>query len=894
MKKIFKGLLCAGLCGVLALGAAGCTKKTGPSEHRNTETDALRLAIGACDEKFNPLFYTSQNDGEIANMTQASLITADKNGDLAVGDNYPVATLDYKETYYSASGAVLGTGDGKTVSGTSDKNGSTTYEFLIKNGMKFSDGKPLTVMDVLFNLYVYLDPMYSGSSTIYSTKIKGLQAYRRQDITAGDNSTSSTTKYYAKAMERVNALIYWSEHTAGNTLTDSQKADLEKVKELYREELNSDWASIETGWKESYKKYKFTEAWQVFYYIEGLVKNQTVQNEYGSWENVMEGEGEDAKYLTTLDPNHITGEIEDQDLINDMATATTEDKVNAYMSENEGVSRENAVLALQKAHAIEHMYNSNTADTRISFVLNYCNTASTALEYFMRDEQGKEFEGQDMKVPTVSGITVSRTSDEAYGGKFNGKTYADDHDVLRIEINGIDPKAKWNFGFTVAPMHYYSSKELSDKAMKAYNDGTVYTTTENGVVKEATCTDFGVKFNNIDFFDKELASSAKNGLPVGAGAYKCCTYKYNSTNLSAKTFFYNYMAFFERNEYFETMGEGIENAKIKYVTYKVTQDDKIVEALKTNEIDYGEPTATSDNERELNTGNLKQVRYLAGGYGYVGINPKYVPDMEVRRAIMKAFDTSSIIEYYGESLVNMINRPMSTTSWASPDKLGTATSRYYAPETDVKKLREEIEKEGNWTYSESDRKLHNINGDKLSLTFTIAGETIDHPSYNMFVDAQRFLNEVGFDITVQTDLKALQKLATGNLAVWAAAWSSSIDPDPYQIYSLESNASSTKNWNKDGIIRESTGRFKKEYEIALKINEYITQGRQTLNQADRIEIYGKCLDEIMELAVEFPTYQHYNLCVYNSAALEASSMHISDASYNMGPLGELWKVTYKD
>lgn len=369
MKKIFKGLLCAGLCGVLALGAAGCTKKTGPSEHRNTETDALRLAIGACDEKFNPLFYTSQNDGEIANMTQASLITADKNGDLAVGDNYPVATLDYKETYYSASGAVLGTGDGKTVSGTSDKNGSTTYEFLIKNGMKFSDGKPLTVMDVLFNLYVYLDPMYSGSSTIYSTKIKGLQAYRRQDITAGDNSTSSTTKYYAKAMERVNALIYWSEHTAGNTLTDSQKADLEKVKELYREELNSDWASIETGWKESYKKYKFTEAWQVFYYIEGLVKNQTVQNEYGSWENVMEGEGEDAKYLTTLDPNHITGEIEDQDLINDMATATTEDKVNAYMSENEGVSRENAVLALQKAHAIEHMYNSNTADTKFRLCL---------------------------------------------------------------------------------------------------------------------------------------------------------------------------------------------------------------------------------------------------------------------------------------------------------------------------------------------------------------------------------------------------------------------------------------------------------------------------------------------------------------------------------------------
>ncbi len=34
--------------------------------------------------------------------------------------------------------------------------------------------------DVLFNIYVYLDPVYTGSSTMYSTEIVGLAEYRTQ------------------------------------------------------------------------------------------------------------------------------------------------------------------------------------------------------------------------------------------------------------------------------------------------------------------------------------------------------------------------------------------------------------------------------------------------------------------------------------------------------------------------------------------------------------------------------------------------------------------------------------------------------------------------------------------------------------------------------------------
>lgn len=868
MKKLFKGLICAGLCGVLAVGASGCSK----SEHRDPETAPLKLAIGAVDQKFNPLFYTSQNDGVIAGLTQASMLTADTKGVLAYGEDYPTVTLDYKETYYDGS-TELGTSDGKgEVKGVGSNATHTTYEFLIKNGVKFSDGVDLTVMDVLFNLYVYLDPVYSGSSTIYSTKIQGMQAYRTQDPYADENSSVSMLEYYPDALQRVNDLKDWADK--GYTLTEQGEKDLEKVKELYKEELTTDWNSIETGWVESYKEYRFTEAWQVFYYIEGVVKNQTEFNDSGVEVNSKDSDG---KYLTTLDPDKgVTGAaIEHQGLIDEMAEATSADKIAAYIASHEGVSEDNARLALQKEKVIEYVYEANTAKNRIPYVLTYCATASTAMDYFMMDSMSKKLSG-DLTVSTISGITVSKSK------QFNGKTYDEDHDILKITVTGIDPKAKWNFGFAVAPMHYYSEKSYADAAMKDYEDGKVY---------DGTATHFGVKYGDINWFDEHLAAPAKTELPMGAGPYKCCSNKFSSENVTGTNFFYNYQAFFERNEQFTTFGKGIDNAKIKYVTYRVTRDDKIVEALKTNEIDYGEPTSTSDNQRELNTGSLKQISYLAGGYGYVGINPKYVPDIEVRRAIMHAFDTSSITEYYGESLVNLINRPMSTTSWAYPEN----STRYYARKTNEEEIKQLVASSGNWTFNEHDKKFHN-NADNsvLKLTFTIAGESVDHPSYQMFVEAETFLEKCGFDISVETSVTALKDLTTGDLAVWAAAWSSSIDPDPYQIYSINSNATSTKNWYKDGILRSGEGGdFAEEYAIAMKLSDKIDAGRQTLNQTDRASIYKDCLDLIMDMAVEFPTYQRNNLCVYNSAVLDQKSMHVKDASFNIGPIDELWKVAYK-
>ena len=140
-------------------------------EWRN-ENNALVFSSGEFDGVFNPFFGTSAYDTSITGQTQIGMISSDETGNnVTFGKDEPVVTLDYSEIMYDKTGNVTQTGD---------ENGTTVYQFVLKDGILFSDGQPLTAHDVLFNMYVYLDPNYTGSSTMYSTDIVGLRNYQLQ------------------------------------------------------------------------------------------------------------------------------------------------------------------------------------------------------------------------------------------------------------------------------------------------------------------------------------------------------------------------------------------------------------------------------------------------------------------------------------------------------------------------------------------------------------------------------------------------------------------------------------------------------------------------------------------------------------------------------------------
>lgn len=886
MKKL-KKLLSLLLGGILAFSSfatlIGCKQPDGDGgdggQLYNPETRPLMLAIGALDQNFNPFFATSLYDSEIAGQTQVSLISADENGEVAVGDNYPSVALDYKVTMYDTK--QVGTGN---VTDTGSNDGRTEYEFLIKNGMKFSDGQTLDINDVLFNLYVYLDPAYTGSATIYSTDIQGLDAYRAQDPDLADGSSLDyESGFYAEASARVSAIVEWSSESgtpAFDNIEDAQlKADITTVKELFAKEASTDWNSVATSWRETYKdKYTFTEAWQAYLFSEGVVTVQLVDNEVTGGKTEAEING---KYVTTLDApiNNPTDEAQDAHIAQAIATASSDDKVAQYLAQNPNATAEYAKEELQRQEAVQIVVDYYTEKSKLWEVVSYWATASEVMELFAGEARTEYYDSKKDSgdgVDNISGVTHYSTT------TFKGVELGASHDVLKIVINGIDPKAIWNFGFSVCPMHYYS-----DSATTALADNEL-AQVRAGSLNVANRKNFGVKIGNSDFFNNVLKSTTKNGLPVGAGAYMASSV--SGGTVTRHTFFENNVVYFERNPYFYTMGENIENAKIKYMRYKVMSDDNIILALKQKEIDYGEPNASRENVTIIsqNASFLNQHTYYTAGYGYVGINPKYVEEVQIRQAIMKAMDTASIIgNYYGRDLAMTIYRPMSYTSWAYPK---TATEyESIAFTTELTEIIDLVESAG--YFDDNNDGIREKGNKKLEYTFTIAGESDDHPAYQMFMDAAEILNSIGFKISVKPDIQALKKMNSGQLAVWAAAWSSGVDPDMYQVYHKDSKATSVNNWNYAGILENKDGKFDYELDIVNRLSDKIDEARTYLLDSQRAPIYAECLDLVMDLAVELPTYQRCDLCAYNKTVIDSRTVN-STPNHNMGVISRIWEVNY--
>ena len=196
VKRIALLLVVFGL--VLLAGCKSGCKKCGDDQgddpenkvYYNNETDSLVFSSQELDKVFNPFFATSAADGNVVGMTQIGMLSNDKDGKVTYGDNESVVTKDLQIV----------------TQGTPEVDQTTTYYFVLKNNVKFSNGSALTIKDVLFNLYVYLDPVYTGSSTIYSTDIVGLKEYRTQESNETEQD-SFMLQFQLTAESRIMALV---------------------------------------------------------------------------------------------------------------------------------------------------------------------------------------------------------------------------------------------------------------------------------------------------------------------------------------------------------------------------------------------------------------------------------------------------------------------------------------------------------------------------------------------------------------------------------------------------------------------------------------------------------------------------------------------------------------
>lgn len=177
MKNIKKFLaLALALAMVFALAACGeepATESPAAESEAPVESEApndtLVFATATFGQKFSPFFATTAYDQDVVNLTQGALLAADREGNI-VRNGIEGETIEYNGTEYT----YYGMGDVEVVM---NDDGTVDYNLTMRDDIVFSDGTPADIDDVIFGLYVMLDPTYDGASTLYAMPIEGLQEY---------------------------------------------------------------------------------------------------------------------------------------------------------------------------------------------------------------------------------------------------------------------------------------------------------------------------------------------------------------------------------------------------------------------------------------------------------------------------------------------------------------------------------------------------------------------------------------------------------------------------------------------------------------------------------------------------------------------------------------------
>lgn len=746
----------------------------------NNDTKPFVISTLTMDGKFNPFYATSQTDVNAMMYTQINLIT---NSSLAE----PVAGVNEATFAYSYEMS------------TNDDKSESTYEIILKNGITFSDGVPVTGKDVLFNLYQYLDPKYTGSSTLYSMDIKGLQSYRTQIL---DESVLATKK--EENLKKAKEVV----------------AAYNEKKEISKEELATIWSAVKkfiTNDSSDLIKYSYTPA------DLGLEQPDDYSENYTNSIILI--------YIGGLSYS----KTDDKWTLNESAGLDVA-KLKDY-STDEYIE---AAFKYVKENMTAAEYDEESGYTTVT------GNEPTAVDALVNDYELAYIEANKGTVKSISGITLDKTTDE------NGV----ERERVTVKLNGVDPKAIWNFTFQVAPMHYYSTKELSDAA--------------NGVDA------FGVGFSSTEFQDQ----LKQKNVPLGAGPYIAADKALAKTD-DVDKFFKDGIVNFIANDNFMLAAPNI-----KYLRCKTISSGSEVQSLKSGDVHYTEPSAKVSTINDLADTKYKNILVENLGYGYIGINAAIIKDVNARRAIASALNVERSLEYYTGGLAEVIYRSMSKVSWAYPKD----AKAMYPFDSTAAKSKEFFLNSDN--FKEVDGKIKNADGSDVKYTFVLPSDAANHPAGPIFKEAQEVLEKIGVIVDIEVRDSLLNDLETGTIEVWAAAWQATIDPDIFQVYysdNSKNTSSSPKSFGLYDLYKNGTD----EEKATLKeINELIMAARESLNVDERKPSYFSALDKLMEICVEMPTYQRKNMYAYDSEIIDSDSLW-SDITPYRGPLYEIWNVSLK-
>jgi len=507
-------------------------------------------------------------------------------------------------------------------------------------------------------------------------------------------------------------------------------------------------------------------------------------------------------------------------------------------------------------YCIEEGYGETVAEAAEAWAFGGLAEDATALDFF------------NLMVETYEGDLLSLSSTESAGSSLmdlmgeewckgvqtgtsapniSGITRVDDYTV-KIHTTTIDATMLASLGVAISPLHYYGDGESYDYA----NNNFGFPKGDLSIVKD------------------------KTNAPLGAGPYKFIKYE-------------NKIVYLEANENFY-----LGAPKTKNIQYKTSTDSDMVPGVVQGTVDIADPSASrttleqiaSNNSNNEIVGDKLTVQLIPTlGYGYIGVNSKNVcvgnnPSSEASKNLRKGLATIlavyrdvAIDSYYGDA-ADVINYPISNSSWAAPKK--SDADYKVAFSTDVN---------GNPIYTEGmseDQKYEAALQAALGY-FEAAGYTVkdgkitaapagakteymiyvggdgegNHPSYGILMSAAEALNSIGMTLTVNDVADAnimWDALKAENAELWCAAWSATIDPDMFQIYHSQGG----------------TAHYYAIYSDYL--DQLVMDGRSNTSIDYRKAVYKEALDFIVDYAVEIPVYQRNDLFLFSTERVNTDTL----------------------
>ena len=510
-----------------------------------------------------------------------------------------------------------------------------------------------------------------------------------------------------------------------------------------------------------------------------------------------------------------------------------------------GYAEEGNVAAAASAWGYELAEDATAADFFAAIVDNYgydlsddginAETAGTSISAFIEAELGDA--ADEYKAGVQTGESAANISGIQKTGDYS----------MRVVTTKVDATAIYQLGVTIAPLHYYGDASLYD-----YDN------------------------NSFGFTKGDLSSvRAKTTQPMGAGPYKFVKFENGVVNFEANDLYY----------------QGA--PKTKYINFLETQEADKLNGVVTGTIDITDPSFSKDvvaavesaNGGTLN-GDVITVNTVDNlGYGYIGMCSKVMnvggePDSEASKNLRKAFGTIfsvyrdvAIDSYYGER-ASVINYPISNTSWAAPQPTDDGYKVAFSVDVDGNDIytsdmtaeqKYEAAKQAALGFFEAagytveDGKLTAApEGAALEYELWIPGDGVgDHPSFMVCTLASDALKSIGMnliinDLTNSSDLWTALDAQT--VAMWAAAWGATVDPDMYQIYYAD-------------VANGGANAGGSNYMYAIadeELDQLILDARASTDQTFRKAMYKACLDIVIDWAVEIPVYQRQNAIIFST------------------------------